>query len=192
MKKLIRKILKEDANLKVLKKYITRDLQKQVNSGEVPILDFVDLARKKLSENYYDEIRNIYFDFVGGEEEAFKLFKKYLEDKSITDEDIRKIGRMVFPSDHYKIIIKRIYNLDYKGNRIIGSNEELEFGFSLLDGQFDTSEGIMTLEELYDEKYDDIWLDVEDVLRSEIEDYVESIANNFGLEFDIITSHWDN
>lgn len=192
MKKLIKQILKEDVNLKVLKKYITRDLQKQVNSGEVPILDFVDLARKKLSENYYDEIRNIYFDFVGGEEEAFKLFKKYLEDKSITDEDIRKIGRVVLPSDHYKIIIKRIYNLDYKGNRIIGSNEELEFGFSLLDGQFDTSEGIMTLEELYNDINGDIWLDVEDVLRSEIEDYVESIANNFGLEFDIITSHWDN
>ena len=190
MKNLIRKILKEDANIKVLKKYITRDLQKQVDSGEIPMLDFVDLARKKLSETYYDEIRNIYFDFVGGEEEAFKLFKKYLEGKIITDKNIRSIGWNINPNEYYKVKIIKVYNLDYRGNRIIGNNEELEFGFELLNGQFDTSEGIMTLDELIEERYDDIWLDVGDVLRSEIEDYVESVSNNFGLEFDTITSHW--
>ena len=192
MKNLIRRILKEDANLKVLKKYITRDLQKQVDSGEIPMLDFTDLARKKLSETYYDEIRNIYFDFVGGEEEAFKLFKKYLEGKSMTVDDIKKIGWNIHPNDYYEFIIKRIYNLDYRGNRIVGNNEELEFGVELLDGQFDTSEGIMTLEEIINQRYDDIWLDVEDLLRGQIEDYVESVANNFGLEFDTITSYWDN
>jgi hypothetical protein len=189
MKNLIRQILKEEETNKVLKNYIIKLLQRQVDSGLIPKLDSIDLYRKGF-RNYFEQINNWYHEFVGGEEEAFKLFKKYLEDKSITDEDIKKIGRMVFPSDHYKIIIKRIYNLDYKGNRIIGSNEELEFGFSLLVGQFETSEGIMTLEELYNDINDDIRLDVEDVLRSEIEDYVDSIANNFGLEFDVITSHW--
>ena len=192
MKNLIRKILKEDANIKVLKKYITRDLQKQVDSGEIPMLDFVDLARKKLSETYYDEIRNIYFDFVGGEEEAFKLFKKYLEGKIITDKNIRSIGWNINPNEYYKVKIIKVYNLDYRGNRIIGNNEELEFGFALLDGQFDTSEGILSLGELYDEEYDSAWLDMEDSLRGQIEDYVESVANNFGLEFDTITSYWDN
>ena len=192
MKNLIRRILKEDVNIKVLKKYITRDLQKQVDSGEVPMLDFTDLARKKLSETYYDEIRNIYFDFVGGEEEAFKLFKRYLEGKNATVDDIKKIGWNIYPNDHYEFIIKRIYNSDYRGNRIVGSNEELEFGVELLDGQFETTEGIMTLEELIDDKYDDIWLDVEDSLRGQIEDYVESVSNNFGIEFNTITSYWDN
>lgn len=190
MKNLIRKILKEDANLKVLKKYITRDLQKQVDSGEIPMLDFTDLARKKLSETYYDEIRNIYFDFVGGEEEAFKLFEKYLEGKIITDKNIRSIGWNIHPDEYYKVKIIKVYNLDYRGNRIIGNNEELEFGFELLDGQFDTSEGILSLGELYDEEYDSAWLDIEDSLRGQIEDYVESVYNNFGLEFDTTTSHW--
>jgi hypothetical protein len=110
MKNLIRRILNEDANLKVLTKYITKDLQKQVSSGEIPMLDFTDLARKKLSENYYDEIINIYFDFVGGPEEAFKLFKKYIEGKTITDDDLRKLGWNVHPNDQFKVKITRIYN----------------------------------------------------------------------------------
>jgi len=192
MKNLIRKILKEDANIKVLKTYITRNLQKQVDSGKIPMLDFIDLERKKLSQNYFNEIKQIYFDFVGGGEEAFKLFKKYIDGKIITDKDIRNIGHNVFPEDQYKVKITRIYNLDYRGNRIIGSNEELEFGFDLLDGQFATSKGILTLEELYDERYDDEWYDATVYLRSEIEDYVRSVANNFGLEFDDYTSHWDD
>lgn len=192
MRNLIRKILKEDANIKVLKTYITRNLQKQVDSGKIPMLDFIDLERKKLSQNYFNEIKQIYFDFVGSEEDAFKLFKKYLENKIITDEDIRNIGRKVLPEDQYKIKITRIYNLDYRGNRIVGNNEELEFGFRLLDGQFATSEGILTLKKLYEDRYDDIWLDVTDHLRTEIEDYVWSVVNNFGLEFDVYTSHWDD
>ena len=189
MKNLIRRILKEDANIKVLKKYITRDLQKQVDSGEVPMLDFIDLVRKKLSENYFNEIKQIYFDFVGGEEEAFKLFKKYIEGKIITDEDIRNIGRKVLPEDQYKIEIIRIYNPDYSGNRIIGNNQELEFVFELLNGQFATSEGILTLHMLYDEEYDNIWGEVTDHMKYELEDYVLSISKNFGLEFDVCTSH---
>jgi len=74
----------------------------------------------------------------------------------------------------------------------MGSNEELEFGFALLDGQFATSEGILTLEELNEERYDDIWIDVTDYLRTELEDYVWSVGNNFGLEFDAYTSYWDD
>ena len=191
MRDLIRKILKENTDYEIVKRTVIKQLEKKVKSGEVPSLNYNYLQKIGLG-NFEDEIRQIYFDFVGGEEEAFKLFKKYLEGKVITDVDIRNIGRNVFPQDKYEFQITRIYNSDYRGNRIIGNNEELEFGFKLLNGQFDTSEGIMTLDELLEERYDDIWLDVEDVLRSEIEDYVESVSNNFGLEFDTITSHWDD
>ena len=191
MRDLIRKILKENTDYEIVKRTVIKQLEKKVKSGEVPSLNYNYLQKIGLG-NFEDEIRQIYFDFVGGEEEAFKLFKKYLEGKVITDVDIRNIGRNVFPQDKYEFQITRIYNSDYRGNRIIGNNEELEFGFELLDGQFDTSEGIMTLDELIEERYDDIWLDVGDVLRSEIEDYVESVSNNFGLEFDTITSHWDD
>jgi hypothetical protein len=191
MRDLIRKILKENTDYEIVKRTVIKQLEKKVKSGEVPSLNYNYLQKIGLG-NFEDEIRQIYFDFVGGEEEAFKLFKKYLEGKVITDVDIRNIGRNVFPQDKYEFQITRIYNSDYRGNRIIGNNEELEFGFELLNGQFDTSEGIMTLDELIEERYDDIWLDVGDVLRSEIEDYVESVSNNFGLEFDTITSHWDD
>lgn len=190
MRDLIKKILKESVDYEIVKRAVTKQLDKKVKSGEVPSLNF-DYLQKIGLGNFEDEIRQIYFDFVGGEEEAFKLFKKYLEGKVITDVDIRNIGRNVYPQDKYEFQIIRIYNSDYKGKRILGSNEELEFSFELLDGEFDTSEGMMTLDELLEERYDDIWLDVEDVLRSEIEDYVESIANNFGLTFDAITSYWD-
>lgn len=163
----------------------------QVRSGKIPMLNIVDLERKKLS-TYIDEITKWYLEFVGGEEKAFQLFKKYLEGKIITDEDIKNMGRKVNDNDKYIVKITIIYNLDYRGNRIVGSNEELEFGFALLDGQFETSEGILTLEELYEERYDDIWLDVTDFLRSEIEDYVSIVVENFGLQFDDYTSYWDD
>ncbi len=190
MRDLIRKILKENTDYEIVKRTVIKQLEKKVKSGEVPSLNYNYLQKIGLG-NFEDEIRQIYFDFVGGEAEPFKLFKKYLEGKVITDVDIRNIGRNVFPQDKYEFQITRIYNSDYRGKRILGSNEELEFGFKLLDGEFDTSEGMMTLDELLEERYDDIWLDVEDVLRSEIEDYVESVANNFGLTFDTITSHFN-
>jgi hypothetical protein len=191
MKSIIRKILIEDSKLNTLKKYFINMWNDQVRSGKIPMLNIIDLERKKLS-TYIDEITKWYLEFVGGEEKAFQLFKKYLENKVITDKDVRNIGRNVIPEDQYKIKITRIYNLDYRGDRIVGSNEELEFGFDLLDGQFATSEGILTLEELYEDRYDDIWLDVTDYLRNELEDYVESVAINFGLEFDVYTSHWND
>jgi hypothetical protein len=191
MKSIIRKILIEDSKLNKLKKYFINMWNDQVRSGKIPMLNIVDLERKKLS-TYIDEITKWYLEFVGGEEKAFQLFKKYLENKIITDEDIKNTGRQFNDNDKYIVKITKIYNLDYRGNRIVGSNEELEFGFALLDGQFETSEGILTFEELYEERYDDIWLDVTDFLRSEIEDYVWSITKNFGIEFNDYTSHWDD
>jgi hypothetical protein len=48
------------------------------------------------------------------------------------------------------------------------------------------------LEELYGEEYDEIWTDVTDNLKWEIEDYVLSQARNFGLEFDDTESYWND
>jgi hypothetical protein len=191
MKNLIRRILKEDANIKVLNKHVTRDLQKQVDSGKVPMLDFLDFERKGLS-NYFDEIKQIYFDFVGDEEEAFKLFKSFIDNKDITEKDIESIGIRVHPDEKYRIKITGIYNPDYRGSRVIGSNTILEFGFALLGGQFTTNQGVLSLEELYGEEYDEIWTDVTDNLKWEIEDYVLSQARNFGLEFDDTEIYWND
>jgi len=191
MKTLIRRILQEDANIKVLNKHITRDLQKQVNSGKVPMLNFLDLERKGLS-NYFDEIKQIYFDFVGDDEEAFKLFKSFIDDKNITEKDIESIGIRIDPNDKYRIKLTGIYNPDYRGTRVVGSNTILEFGFALLDGQFMTDQGILSLEELYGEEYDTIWNDITDNMKWEIEDYVLTQARNFGLEFDDAETYWND
>ena len=191
MKTLIRRILQEDANIKVLNKHITRDLQKQVNSGKVPMLNFLDLERKVLS-NYFDEIKQIYFDFVGDDEEAFKLFKSFIDDKNITEKDIESIGIRIDPNDKYRIKLTGIYNPDYRWTRVVGSNTILEFGFALLDGQFMTDQGILSLEELYGEEYDTIWNDITDNMKWEIEDYVLTQARNFGLEFDDAETYWND
>ena len=191
MKTLIRRILQEDANIKVLNKHITRDLQKQVNSGKVPMLNFLDLERKGLS-NYFDEIKQIYFDFVGDDEEAFKLFKSFIDDKNITEKDIESIGIRIDPNDKYRIKLTGIYNPDYRGTSVVGSNTILEFGFALLDGQFMTDQGILSLEELYGEEYDTIWNDITDNMKWEIEDYVLTQARNFGLEFDDAETYWND
>ncbi len=190
MRETIRKILRENKDYEFLKRFLTKNFEKQINSGEIPKINISDLKRKGLG-SHIDDIINIYFDFVGGPEEAFKLFKQFIEGKIVTDDDLRKTGINVHPEDQFKVKITRIYNPDYRGKRIVGNNEELEFGFDLLDGQFETSDGILTLEELYSERYDDIWLDVTDYLRSEIEGYVQEIAeNNFGLYFKDAISLW--
>ena len=183
MRNKIRKILKEEETNKVLKNYIIKLLERQVEAGLTPQLDIIDLERKGF-RNYLDEIKGWYRDFVGGDEEAFKLFKSFIDDKNITEEDIKSIGIRVHPDDKYRVKITSIYNPDYRGKRIVGSNEILEFGFALLDGQFMTDQGILSLEELYGEEYDTIWNDITDNMKWEIEDYVLIQAKNFGLEFD--------
>ena len=69
---------------------------------------------------------------------------------------------------------------------------ELEFGFYIIDGTFDTSDGQLTYEELMDDHYDDIYLDVVNWLRGEIEGYVHTIQLDFGLNYLDVTSQWDD
>jgi hypothetical protein len=192
MKDLIKKILKEDTDFEIVKRTVTKLLEKKVKDGEVPTLNFNYLKKMGLTK-FYDEIRKIYYDFVGGPEEAFKLFKKSMEGKIITKNELKNAGISVHPEDNYIIKITRIFNPDYRGSRVVGSNSELEFGFDLLDGEFITDLGVLTLEELYREQYESIWYDVENYLKYEMEDYVWYIAENeFGLEFDYTVSSWDN
>ena len=190
MKQLIKKILKEETEFNILEKFVKRELDKKVKMGELPRIFHQSLKLLSL-DKYVDEIQKIYFDYVGGPEEAFKMFKDFINNNIITEKDLKDVGINLPAEDKFKVKLL-IDNPDYRGKRIVGRNDELEMGFSIIDGTFITSEGIMTLDELFEERYDDIWLDVGDVLRSEIEDYVESVSNNFGLEFDTITSHWDD
>lgn len=189
MKNLIKKIIKEETDYTIIKRIVTKSLEAQVKSGLTPMINLIDLRRKGLS-GYDNEIFQIYHEFVGGIESAFNIFNRFIEGKIITEDDIKHIGFEVHQDDHYKVKITGIFNPDY---RIIGTNHSLEFGFDIIDGQFMTDEGLLTYEELMDEKYDDIFFDVTNTLRYELENYVGGIAqNNFGLVFFDCTSNWDD
>jgi len=189
MRNKIRKILKEEETNKVLKNYIIKLLERQVEAGLTPQLDIIDLERKGFLI-YMDKIKEWYREFVGGDEEAFKLFKRTLEGKIVTDKDFRKITINVAPQDNYEISIIEIHNPDYRGKRIVGTNmEELEFSYGIIDGQFETNEGIMTLDEIYDDISGDLVVDVFESLAYEIEDYMMVMTANFGLDFDFVKSY---
>ena len=83
MKNIIRKILKEEEGNKAIKSYVTKMFKKQIDSGEIPRINFLEIRRRNLT-NHWDTIVKTYFDFVGGEEEAFKLFKNVIDGKIIT------------------------------------------------------------------------------------------------------------
>ena len=184
MKNIIKKILSEETGNKVIKNYVTKMWKKQQDSGEIPRINYIELRKRNLYKNI-DQIKEWYLDFVGGEQEAFKLFKKYIEGRTISDDDLRKSGVGVIEEDIYKLKIYKIFNEGFE------PGDELEFSFDIVSGQFETSDGILTLEDLMDERYDDIWLDVTDHLRSEIEFYILNVSEgDFGLYFDVATTHW--
>lgn len=188
MKQLIKKILKEETEFNILEKFVKRELDKKVKMGELPRIFHQSLKLLSL-DKYVDEIQKIYFDYVGGPEEAFKMFKDFINNNIITEKDLKDVGINLPAEDKFKVKLL-IDNPDYRGKRIVGRNDELEMGFSIIDGTFITSEGIMTLDELFEERYDDIWLDVTDDLRYQIEGYVEVVAASFFLEFSLVSTEF--
>lgn len=185
MKDLIRTILREDSKLGTLKKYFFNIWEQQVNSGEIPRIGYVDVYRKKLSK-YIHQIDEWYYEFVGGEDEAFKLFDRYMTNLKVTDVDMKNADQKINPNDNFEVIVTRIYDTSYE------KDGELEFGFTIIDGTFLTDEGQLTWDELMEEKYDLIYIDVENWLRGEIEAYVHTTQLDFGLDYFVVTSHWDD
>jgi len=185
MKSIIRNILREDSKLEILKKYFFTIWNDQVNSGEIPKIGYVDVYRKKLSK-YIEEIDKWYFEFVGGQEEAFKLFDQYMTNLKVTDKDLRDANQMINPNDHFEVVITRIFDESYN------DSGELEFGFTVIDATFLTDEGQLTWDELMHERYDSIYFDVENWLRGEIEGYVSTISLDFGLNYLYFRTQWDD
>lgn len=185
----IKNILTEEVeDNKVIKNYIIKILQRQVDSGLTPRLDYIDLERKKLTD-YFDEIKKIYLDFVGGEQEAFKMFKKFIDDRIITEIDLKNIGFKIHPEDKYKVLINAVYTDSYDNSE----NNVLEVGFELLDAQYVIDGGIvLSLEQLSSEEYDDIWNEITDSMKWEIEDYVLVQALNYGLEYSEVDLQWND
>ena len=185
MKDIIKTILREDSKMDTLKKYFFNLWERQVNSGEIPRIGYVDLYRKKLSK-YIDQIDKWYYEFVGGKDKAFELFDQYITNLKVTDKDLRNSDQNIYLNDHFEVMITRSFEKFYM------EDGELEFGFYIIDGTFDTSDGQLTYEELMDDHYDDIYLDVVNWLRGEIEGYVHTIQLDFGLNYLDVTSQWDD
>lgn len=184
----IKNILIEEGDNKVIKNYIIKILQRQVDFGLTPRLDYTDLKRKRLTD-YFDEIKKIYLDFVGGEQEAFKMFKKFIDGRIITEIDLKNIGFKIHPEDKYKVLINAVYNDSYDDSE----NNVLEVGFELLDAQYIIDGGIvLSLEQLNSEEYDDIWNEITDSMKWEIEDYVLVQALGYGLEYSEVDLQWND
>lgn len=188
MKKLIKKILTEETNnVSNLKKYFINIWEKQVSSGKPPrIPDIVDLIRKRL-DIYVDDINSWYLEFVGGEDNAKKMLESYLDNITVTQDDFNKVGQRIGPNDRFEIKITGVINWNDSMEE-----SEIQFGFYIIDGNFETSDGQLTYEELMDEHYDDIYHDVTNWLRGELEGYVHTISLTFGLNFNFAESQWDD
>jgi hypothetical protein len=187
MKDLVRTILIENSQLETLKKYFWGIWTNQVNLGKSPRIGYTDIRRKKLSK-YIKQIDQWYHEFVGGSDKSFKLFDRYMTNLTVTDVDMRKVDQNINPEDKFEILITRIFNESYDENNI----NQLEFGFMIKDATLLTDEGILTWDELWDQKYNNIWDDIENWLRGELEGYVHTIQLDFGLDFLYIDSQWDD
>jgi len=188
MKDLVRTILRENSHLDTLKKYFWDIWTNQVNLGKSPRIGYTDIRRKKLSK-YNKQIDQWYYEFVGGINESFKLFDRYMTNLTVTDVDMRKTDQYINPEDKFEILITRIFNKSYDENIV---NQTLEFGFIIKDATLLTDEGRLTWDELSDQKYDEIWDDIENWLRGELEGYVHTIQLDFGLDYLYIDSQWDD
>jgi len=188
MREFIKQILKEEErNISALKNYFINIWNKQSGSGKPPrIPDWDDLKRKRL-DIYVDDIKSWYLEFVGGEDNAKKMLENYLDNITVTKDDFNKVGFNINTNDNFKIKITRVVNF----NDNIEENE-IQFGFYIIDGNFDTSDGQLSYNDLMDEQYDDIYEDVINWLRGDLEGYVHTISLTFGLDFTFAESQWED
>jgi hypothetical protein len=183
MKDLIRQILRESTNISGLKKYITSIFESQVKRGEVPYIPVEDLQRKKIYNATNSEIIGVwYIEFVGGLDKVRDNFFKSIE--ITTDKDVRELGFRIHPEDNYTIEIPWI-EFNEKPKLIT-------FGFVIKDCTLITDKGLMTYGELLNDGDDHFWTEVTDWLRAEIEGYVSSKAEYFGLRNYITESVWSD
>jgi|LakMenE01Jun11ns_1017448.scaffolds.fasta_scaffold9746371_2 hypothetical protein len=188
MKKLIRQILKEEKEVKVLKSFIFKIFQNQVSSGLTPHIPYEDLRRKKLTQyielidKWYFEFLESHYDVSDGFEKAKTLFHNTIED--INEEALKNVG-IGTGQDRFEVSIPWI---EFSGEII---QLDVEFGFKINDCYLETEDGMKTYEELLDDDFSDYeWIEVTDFLRSGVEEYVQRKGYDFGLNIFDVESEW--
>jgi hypothetical protein len=188
MKKLIRQILKEETDVSILKNFILKIFQKQVDSGLTPHIPYEDLRRKKITQ-YIELIDKWYFEFLenhygvsDGFEKAKSLFHNTIKDTN--EEDLKSVG-IGTGQDRFELSIPW---LEFSGDRV---QLNVEFGFSIVDCYLETENGMKTYEELLSDDFSDVWwVEVTDYLREQVEVYIQIKGYDFGLNILNVESEW--
>ena len=191
MKTLIRQILKEETESNVLRKHIFKIFKKQIDSGLAPHIPYEDLRRKKLTV-YIELIDKLYFEFLenhygvsSGFEKAKTLYEEAV--KTVTEKDLKSVG-IDTGQDKFLVSIPWIefYDIDSERRNVV-------FGFAIIDCYLETDNGMKTYEEMLDNKFPDyLWNDVTDILRQQIEEYVQMRGYDFGLDILVSESAWSD
>jgi len=191
MKSLIRQILKEEQGNKVIKRYVTNIFKKQVDSGLVPHVPYEDLRKKKLTQ-HIESIDKWYFEFLEnhyGTSNGFAKAKTLYEEAvtHITEENLKKMDINV-GEDKFKVFIPWMEFLEFTNTQM-----NVKFGFRINDCYLETEDGMKTYDEMLDDDFSDYeWTDVTDLLRRQIEDYLQIKGYDFGLNIFDVDSEWDD
>ena len=191
MKTLIRQILKEEGRDSALKKYMFTLFKRQVDSGLTPHIPYEDLRRKKLTV-HIESIDKWYFEFLEnhyGTSNGFAKAKTLYEEAvtHITEENLKKMDINV-GEDKFKVFIPWMEFLEFTNTQM-----NVKFGFRINDCYLETEDGMKTYEEMLGDDFsDDQWTDVTDVLRRQIEDYLQIKGYDFGLNIFDVDSEWDD
>jgi hypothetical protein len=191
MKKLIRQILKEEKEVKVLKSFIFKIFQNQVSSGLTPHVPYEDLRRKKLTV-YIELIDKLYFEFLenhygvsSGFEKAKTLYEEAV--KTVTEKDLKSVG-IDTGQDRFEVSIPWLDFLEIDGVQM-----DVNFGFKIIDCYLETGDGMKTYEEMLSNDFSDYeWTEVTDFLRSGVEEYVQIKGYDFGLNIFNSYSDWND
>jgi hypothetical protein len=107
--------------------------------------------------------------------------------KTVTEKDLKNVGINV-GEDKFKVFISWMEFLEFTNIQM-----NIKFGFRINDCYLETEDGMKTYEEMLDGDFSDYqWADVTDVLRRQIEDYLQIKGYDFGLNIFDIDSEWDD
>lgn len=181
----IKKYLVESNQLKILKNYFFKIWQKQVNSGDKPTIDVVDIKRKKLFD-WIRDINRFYYEFIGGKEKSYEFLEEYLVGNEFTMEDVRKKGVSVYDGESY---IFKVDSLD-----IDLPSYSMDVYIYLLDAnlQFGPPNEVMNLRDLEKNSSQHFIDDLLHVVAFQIEDFVYKITSEFGLEINSVEVIFEN
>jgi len=184
MRSIIKKILNEDVKLDRLHTYFLKKWESQVKSGQKPKIDYIDTIRKGLGD-FIIQIDDWYFDFVGGEENAYKLFIEELKDLVISSDDISNsnLEPLIYPDIHigdtFEVQINKIYS-DYSDYRF--GDDICSYRFYILSANIDTHLGMLNLEQFDELDMTSYW-EIIEYITDLVNQYLKYLQYDFGVNY---------